>query len=82
MPDFDRLIRISVRVVTGLLGLGLLGYSIFHAGPALVWKQIHAVGWGLGVITVARAGNPGGLLHSAVYGKQRCRWAAHFCWKA
>jgi hypothetical protein len=52
MPKFDRLIRISLRVVTGLLGLGLLGYSIFHAGPALVWKQIHAVGWGLGVIIV------------------------------
>ena len=34
MPKFDRLIRISVRVVTGLLALGLLGYSIFHAGPS------------------------------------------------
>jgi hypothetical protein len=52
MPKFDRLIRISVRVVIGLLALGLLSYSIFHAGPALVWKQIHAVGWGLGVIIV------------------------------
>jgi hypothetical protein len=52
MPQFGRLIRISVRVVTGLLALGLLGYSIFHAGPALAWKQIHAVKWGLGVIIV------------------------------
>jgi hypothetical protein len=52
MPKFDRLIRVSVRVVTGMLALGLLGYSIFHASPALVGKQIHTVGWGLGVIIV------------------------------
>jgi hypothetical protein len=52
MPKFDRLIRVSVRVVTGLLALGPLGYSIFYAGPTVVWKQIHAVGWGLGVIIV------------------------------
>ena len=43
MPQFGRLIRIFVGVVTVLLALGLLGYSIFHASPALVWKQIHAV---------------------------------------
>lgn len=52
MPKFKPLIRVSVRVVTGLLAFGLLGYSIFHAGPELVRKQIHAVGWGLAVIIV------------------------------
>ena len=39
-------------------GAGLLGYSIFHASAALVWKQIHAVGWGVGMIILMGASSP------------------------
>lgn len=44
------LTRVCLRVLASLLGLGLLGYFVLRAGPALVWKQGHEVGWGLGLI--------------------------------
>lgn len=42
--------RVCLRVLASLLGLGLLGYFVLRAGPALVWKQGHEAGWGLGLI--------------------------------
>jgi hypothetical protein len=33
-----------------LLGVSLLGYMVFRAGPGAVWKQVQAVGWGLALI--------------------------------
>ena len=35
-----------------LLGISLLGYMVFLAGPGAVWKQVQAVGWGLALIIV------------------------------
>src|ERR1700690_3577050 len=35
-----------------LLGVSLLGYMVFRAGPGVVWKQIQAVGWGLALIII------------------------------
>ena len=35
-----------------LLGVSLLGYMVFRAGPGAVWKQVQAVGWGLAVIII------------------------------
>jgi hypothetical protein len=47
VPKFSRLIRVSVRVVTGLLALELLGYSIFHAGPCACLETNSSSGMGL-----------------------------------
>jgi len=44
------LFRFSLRLIAALLGVGLLGYLILRAGPHVVWKQLHAVGWGVVVI--------------------------------
>src|SRR5579862_1872022 len=33
-----------------LLGISLLGYMVFRAGPETVWKQVRTVGWGLALI--------------------------------
>ncbi|HEY6369440.1 MAG TPA: lysylphosphatidylglycerol synthase transmembrane domain-containing protein [Candidatus Sulfotelmatobacter sp.] len=35
-----------------LLGVSLLGYMVFRAGPGAVWKQVQAVGWGLALIII------------------------------
>ena len=35
-----------------LLGVSLLGYMVFRAGPGTVWKQVQAVGWGLALIVI------------------------------
>jgi lysylphosphatidylglycerol synthase-like protein len=35
-----------------LLGVSLLGYMVFRAGPGAVWKQVQAVGWGLVLIII------------------------------
>lgn len=35
-----------------LLGVSLLGYMVFRAGPGAVWKQLQAVGWGLALIII------------------------------
>ena len=35
-----------------LLGVSLLGYMVFRAGPGAVLKQVQAVGWGLALIII------------------------------
>src|ERR1700751_137996 len=35
-----------------LLGVSLLGYMVFRAGPGAVWNQVQAVGWGLALIII------------------------------
>jgi hypothetical protein len=52
MRKFQSLTRISLRVFAAVLGLGLLGYLVFRTGPGVVWKQVHAVGWGLALIII------------------------------
>ncbi len=42
----------TLRFFAALLGLGLLGYLVFRSGPGAVWKQLQAVGWGVGLIIV------------------------------
>ena len=49
-PTPRSLIRGSLRFVAALLGFGLLGYLVFRSGPAAVWKQLHAIGWGFGLV--------------------------------
>src|SRR5271157_1101663 len=49
-PRLQSLIRLSLRFVAALLGLGLLGYLIFRSGPGAVWKQLQAVGWGFTLV--------------------------------
>jgi hypothetical protein len=44
------LLRFFLRFFAALLGVGLLSYLIFRAGPEVVWKQLQAVGWGVVVI--------------------------------
>jgi len=44
------LLQLSLRFFAALLGLGLLGYLVFRAGPGVVWKELQAVGWGLALI--------------------------------
>lgn len=46
------LTRISLRFFAALLGLGLLGYLVFRAGPGVVWEQVQTVGWGLALIII------------------------------
>jgi len=46
------LIRLSLRFLAALLGLGLLSYLVFRSGPGVVWKQLQTVGWGLALIIV------------------------------
>ena len=46
------LTRVCLRVFAALLGLGLLGYLVFRAGPQVIWKQVHEVGWGLALIII------------------------------
>ena len=52
MPKFQSLTRIAVRFFAALLGLGLLVYLVFRAGPGVVWKQVHTVGWGFSLIII------------------------------
>jgi hypothetical protein len=49
---FQSLIRLCLRFFVALLGLGLLGYLVFRIGPALVWKQVRAVGWGFALVII------------------------------
>ena len=51
-PRLKSLIQLSLRFFAALLGLGLLGYLVFRAGPGVVWKQLEAVGWGLALIVI------------------------------
>lgn len=46
------LFRFSLRFVAAVLGGGLLSYLILRAGPAVVWKQLQAVGWGVVIILI------------------------------
>lgn len=42
--------RVSLRFFAAVLGLGLLSYLVFRAGPEVVWRQVQAVGWGFALI--------------------------------
>jgi hypothetical protein len=45
-PRLPSLMRLSLRSFGVLLGFALLGYLVFRSGPAVVWKQLQAIGWG------------------------------------
>ena len=46
------LTRVSLRFFACLSGLGLLGYLVLRTGPAVVWRQVQAVGWGIALIII------------------------------
>jgi len=50
VPELRDLKRFVFRSFLPLLGASLLAYMVFRTGPAAVWEQIHAVGWGLALI--------------------------------
>lgn len=50
--NVQSLMRFSLRFFASLLGLGLMSYLVFRAGPGLVWKQVQAVGWGVALIVI------------------------------
>jgi len=52
VTKFRYLLRIVFRSFVPLLGVSLLGYTVFRTGPGAVWKQLQAMGWGLVVIIV------------------------------
>jgi Lysylphosphatidylglycerol synthase TM region len=58
MPSTERLDthrkapRRFFRSFVLLLGVSLLGYMVFRAGPGAVWKQVQTVGWGLVLIII------------------------------
>jgi hypothetical protein len=52
MPRFQSITRFSLRFLAALVGLGLLGYLVFRAGPGVIWKQVQVVGWGLALIII------------------------------
>ena len=58
VPNFQPLTRLSLRFFAALLGLGILSYLVFRAGPGVIWKQAQEVGWGLVLIIIL-----GGLSH-------------------
>ena len=68
-PRLQSLIRLSLRFLAALLGLGLLGYLVFRSGPGAVWKQMQAVGWGLALVIFL-----GGLSQLA----KTCAWRQAF----
>ena len=68
-PKLRSLMRLSLRSFAALTGLALLGYLVFRAGPAVVWKQLHAVGWGVSLIIVL-----GGFSHLI----KTCAWRQAF----
>ena len=47
---FRSFFRLSVRFFAALVGAALLGYLVFRAGPAVVWKELKEVGWGVALI--------------------------------
>src|SRR5246127_2847504 len=63
------LMRLSLRSLGALLGLALLGYLVFRTGPAVVWKQLQAIGWGVSLIIVL-----GGFSHLI----KMCAWRQAF----
>src|ERR1700719_2961815 len=52
VPNFRYPPRTFFQSFLLLLGVSLLGYMVFRAGPGAVWKQVHAVGWGLALIII------------------------------
>jgi len=52
VPNFRYVPRSFFRSFVLLLGVSLLGYMVFRAGPGAVWKQVQAVGWGLALIII------------------------------
>jgi Lysylphosphatidylglycerol synthase TM region len=52
VPKLRPLTRLSLRVFAALLGLGLLAYLVFRAGPGVVWEQVQVVGWGFALIII------------------------------
>ncbi|MFL6230369.1 MAG: lysylphosphatidylglycerol synthase domain-containing protein [Pyrinomonadaceae bacterium] len=48
----------GVGVVFSLLGLALFAYFVWKAGPALIWAQMSALGWGFLVILCVSAVRP------------------------
>ena len=52
MLKFRYLLRICFRSFVPLLGVSLLGYTVFRIGLGAVWKQVQAVGWGLALIII------------------------------
>ena len=52
MPKIQFLSRIFFRLFAALLGVGLLSYLVFRAGPGVIWKQFQTVGWGLVLIII------------------------------
>ena len=68
-PTPQSLIQISLRFVAALLGFGLLAYLVFRSGPGVVWKQLHAVGWGFALVILL-----GGLSQLA----KTCAWRQAF----
>jgi hypothetical protein len=68
-PRFQSLIQLSLRFFAALLGLGLLSYLVFRTGPGILWKQLHAVGWGFALVILL-----GGLSQLA----KTCAWRQAF----
>ncbi|HEY1471542.1 MAG TPA: lysylphosphatidylglycerol synthase transmembrane domain-containing protein [Candidatus Acidoferrum sp.] len=68
-PRLRSFFRFSVRFFAALAGLALLGYLVFRTGPAVVWKQLQAVGWGVALIIVL-----GGCSHFI----KTCAWRQAF----
>jgi hypothetical protein len=68
-PRLQPLLQRSLRFFAALLGLGLLSYLVFRTGPGIVWKQLHAVGWGFAVVILL-----GGLSQLA----KTCAWRQAF----
>ena len=68
-PRLQPLIRLSLRFVAALLGLGLVGYLVLRSGPGAVWKQLQAVGWGFALVILL-----GGLSQLA----KTCAWRRAF----
>jgi Lysylphosphatidylglycerol synthase TM region len=52
VPSFRYLPRFFFRSFVLVLGVSLLGYMVFQAGPGVVWKQFQAVGWGLALVII------------------------------
>ena len=44
--------QLLFRWLVLILGISLLGYMVFLAGPGAVWKEVRAVGWGLALIII------------------------------
>lgn len=50
MPKTRSVSRLFLRSFAALVGVGLLSYLVMRAGPGVVWKQAHVIGWGFALI--------------------------------